>query len=251
MPLFETESIVLKSYSLAEADRIVVFYTRDHGMVRGVAKGAKRLKSRFGSTLEPFSIVNLEYFLKEDRELVSIQRVDLVRSAFDIASEPSFLQAFSYLADLLTAIAPPHDPNETLYRMVRACLESKVTSAEDLAAISLYFEVWLLRLGGFLPDWSTCSRCRRSLAEFETADLDAEFEILCGECSRGRGIQKVPPTYRHAVRDALRMPPPGFIEAGRERREVIAELSGIFKRLITRAIGTDRPVERAFTLRAK
>ncbi|HBR56430.1 MAG TPA: DNA repair protein RecO, partial [Blastocatellia bacterium] len=55
MPIFESESFVLKSYSLAEADRIVVFYTRNYGIVRGVAKGAKRLNSKFGSTLEPFS----------------------------------------------------------------------------------------------------------------------------------------------------------------------------------------------------
>jgi DNA repair protein RecO (recombination protein O) len=59
MPLVETESLILKSYSLAEADKIVVFLTQDQGLVRGVAKGAKRLKSRFGGALEPFSIVDL------------------------------------------------------------------------------------------------------------------------------------------------------------------------------------------------
>src|SRR5215216_5532529 len=89
MPLFETESLVLKSYNLSEADRIVLFFTREHGMIRGVAKGAKRLKSRFGSTLEPFSTVNLQYFHKEDRELVSVQEVELVKSCFDIASQPA------------------------------------------------------------------------------------------------------------------------------------------------------------------
>src|SRR5688500_9871184 len=100
MPVVETESLVLKSYNLAEADRIVVFFTREHGVVRGVAKGAKRLKSRFGSSLEPFSTVNLEFFQKEDRELVSIQRVELIRSCFDAASDPAFLRTFSYIADL-------------------------------------------------------------------------------------------------------------------------------------------------------
>ena len=54
MSLIETESIILRSYNLAEADKIVVLLTRDHGVVRGVAKGAKRLKSKFGSGLEPF-----------------------------------------------------------------------------------------------------------------------------------------------------------------------------------------------------
>ena len=124
MPLFETESIVLKSYNLAEADRIVVFLTRETGIVRGVAKGAKRLKSRFGSMLEPFSTVTLEYFQKEDRELVSIRHIDLIDSRFEKASEPEILHTFSYLADLLIAFVPPHDPNETLYRMAKACIEA-------------------------------------------------------------------------------------------------------------------------------
>src|SRR5215211_5429436 len=101
MPLVESESLVLKSYSLAEADRIVVFFTRDHGIVRGVAKGAKRLKSRYGSSLEPFSTVNLTYFQKEDRELVSIQQVELLRSFFAHASDPESLSTFAYFADML------------------------------------------------------------------------------------------------------------------------------------------------------
>src|SRR3990170_8875881 len=128
MPVVETESLVLKSCNLAEADRIVVFFTREHGMVRGVAKGAKRLQSRFGSTLEPFSTVQLEYFQKEDRELVSIRRVDLIKSRFEAASSPEFLQTFSYIAELLASFVPPHDPNETLYRMVKACIESASTA---------------------------------------------------------------------------------------------------------------------------
>src|SRR5437016_8295193 len=117
MPLIETESIVLKSYNLAEADRIVVLLTRDHGIVRGVAKGAKRLKSRFGSGLEPFSEVLATYFQKDNLELVSLQQTDLIRSNFAVAADPDFLQKFSYLADLLISVLPPHDPSETLYRM--------------------------------------------------------------------------------------------------------------------------------------
>ena len=56
MSLLETEGLVLKTYNLAEADRIVVFLTHGHGLVRGVAKGAKRLKSKFGSSLEPYTV---------------------------------------------------------------------------------------------------------------------------------------------------------------------------------------------------
>ncbi len=75
MGLVETEGLILKSYSLAEADKIVILLTKNEGIIRGVAKGANRLKSRFGGGLEPFSIVRINYFQKEERELVSISQI--------------------------------------------------------------------------------------------------------------------------------------------------------------------------------
>ncbi len=167
MGLYETEALVLKSYNLAEADRIVVFLTKEHGVVRGVAKGAKRLKSKFGGSLEPFTVVRLSFFQKEALELVSIRNIELEKSYFAEASEPAFLQKFSYLADVLLALTPPHDPSETLYRMVRAALATASEDAESLTTIGVYFEVWLLRLGGYLPDWSVCDECKREFDETE------------------------------------------------------------------------------------
>lgn len=249
MPLHESESIVMKSYNLAEADRIVVFFTRDFGLLRGVAKGAKRLKSKFGSTLEPFSIVNIEFFLKEERELVSIQHAELIRSSFDIASDPQFLQTFSYLADLVVNIAPPNDPNETLFRMIKACLETSLADETDLASVQVYFEVWMLRLGGYLPDWSSCHRCSRKISVVETIDLDLDYYLLCGSCSRGRGGTKIAPLYRELIRSAQIMAPPEFLQFAAEHKEAVQELSAILKRMIVRSTGNERPIERAFTLR--
>ena len=79
MAVIETESIVLRSFDLSDADRIAVLLTEDHGIVRAVAKGAKRLKSRFGSGLEPLSLVKATYFQKETRELVDLLDALLVR----------------------------------------------------------------------------------------------------------------------------------------------------------------------------
>src|SRR5262249_9728680 len=124
---------------------IVLLFTREHGIVRGVAKGAKRLKSRFGSALEPFSVVRVTYFQKEVLELVSIQNIELVNSYFSVASDPNFLEKFAYLIDILVGSVPPQDPNETLYRMVRAAIQTAVEQRDTLESVILYFEVWLLK----------------------------------------------------------------------------------------------------------
>ena len=248
MPLFETESLVLKSYSLAEADRIVVFFTREHGLVRGVAKGAKRLQSRFGSTLEPFSTVQLEYFLKEDRELASIQRVDLVRSCFDAASDPGFLETFSYIADLLSVFVPPNDPNEKLYRMVKACIEAAEGSDRNLPAMRLYFELWLLRLGGFLPDWNVCGICRRTLSPELAADLQADFQLFCSECRRSRSGQVMTGPHRAVFFAVQRLDPRQFSTFASDKADLVRDVSTAMKRIISNVIGREVATEKSFAV---
>lgn len=236
MPLVETESLILRTYNLAEADKVVVLFTEEHGIVRGVAKGAKRLKSRFGSGLEPFSVVRITYFQKEVLELVSIQKIDLIESYFEAASDPEFLQKFSYLTDILVGSVPPHDPSETLYRMVKACLETAAADHQALDSIGLYFEVWLLKLTGYLPQWTRCSECSRAFAPDEPAGLRTSNDLACADCRKLSAMVQVSPQHRSALANALRLSPADFARSG-VTAQSIHEVSEILKREISQALG--------------
>lgn len=239
MPLVETESIVLRTYNLAEADKIVLFLTRDHGVVRGVAKGAKRLKSRFGSGLEPFSVVMLSYFEKEVLELVSIQKADLIASYFEVASDPQFFQKFAYLSDLLVLFSPPNDPNEVLYRMVRACLDAAVEDLSNLPAIGLYFEIWLMKISGLMPEWSKCTECERPFAVNEPASLQSNHHLICRQCRRSAGGVSVDAKHREIVDAARRMSPGEFSRYVSSYPDQIRELSTVMKRIASLNAGRD------------
>src|SRR5258706_1975384 len=239
MGLVETESLVIKSYNLAEADRIVVFLTHDHGMVRGVAKGAKRLKSKFGSGLEPFSVVRVEYFEKEAVELVSIQMIDLIQSNFKAASNPDFLQKFSYLGDLLITMSPPHDPNETLYRMVKACIETAAADPETLLSTGVYFELWLLRLAGYMPDWSKCDECGRSFDDSEETSVRANFHLICSGCRRSSSGRTLDGTGRSIANAARRLSPIEFAKCTAGQDKDLAYLSTILKQMLSQSIGRE------------
>ncbi len=248
MPLFESESLVLRSYDLSEADRIVVFFTRAHGIVRGVAKGAKRLKSRFGSSLEPFSTVNLQYFQKDDRELVSIQHVELADSRFDAAADPDFLRTFAYFADLLTAMLPPHDPSETTFRMAKACISANWHGQDELAAVRLYFELWLLRLGGYLPDWSNCGECGRTLPVSGDVGIWRDLHLICGECAGSRQMATVSAVQRDIFLSIQRLAPIAFVEGARSQTEAVRELSGFLRQIIANVVGRELMAERSFAV---
>jgi DNA repair protein RecO (recombination protein O) len=236
MPLVETEGLIIKTHNLSEADKIVVLMTRDHGMVRGVAKGAKRLNSKFGGGLEPFSVVQITYVQKDALELVAIQRVDLIKSNFEAASNPEFLQKFAHLAELLITFSPPHDPNDTLYRMVKACLETAASSATNLPAVGVYFQLWLLRLSGFLPDWGVCHNCGRRLLETEVVGLTDVFQTRCDNCS-GPAATSLSASARSIALSVRNASPDKFAESTRENEAVIVELRPILDGMLSQAVG--------------
>lgn len=239
MSLIETEGLILKSFGLSEADKIVVLLTQNQGLVRGVAKGAKRLKSKFGGALEPFSIVQVEYFQKEERELVSIRQIELVKSFFESAGNIQFLQKFAYLAELLIEFAPPHDPNENLYRMAKVCLETASEFPESLDNIALYFELWILRLGGYLPNWHRCDECRRELNSAEDTSLQVNFHLLCKNCQKSRSYWLITPIHRQLFMSAQKLSPAKFVEFALQKTESVKEVSDALKKIISQILGKE------------
>jgi DNA repair protein RecO (recombination protein O) len=248
MSLVETESLILRTYNLGDADRIVVLFTRDNGIIRGVAKGAKRLKSRFGSSLEPFSEVRVTYFQRENVELVALDKLEIVKSVFDAASDPDLLGCFSYLSELLIAFLPPHDPHEAVYRLTRACIEHAIALPESASVTIVYFELWLLRFTGYLPDWSSCSECRRELEVSEDADMQVNFQLLCSVCRRARSQHVISPKVRGLVADAMRLSPSEFTSSVKDGRgDEIGIISPIMRSIISTALGREHGISLPMT----
>lgn len=217
MPLHKTEAFVLRTYALKEADKICVFLTKDQGKVRGVAHGARKLRSRFGSALEPFTEVALTYFQKEGRELVSLSTCDILRSHFERgARDVETASAFSYMAELLTEFLPEHEPNERLYRLVLATLEA-IEQQRDVSQVLRYFESWLLKLAGFFPDTSHCAACDEPIASEALVFLTAEGAPRCAACGGGKGVA-VDAELRSVIGEMLRVHPTAFA-----RKDVNAE----------------------------
>src|SRR6202050_2966074 len=109
MPLRESEAIVLQSYPLGEADRLVSFLSRSIGRVRGVASGARRTKSRFGSTLERLSHVRIWFFEKETRQLVGINQCELIESFLNAFRDYAVCIALAILSEVPEAVLPDRE----------------------------------------------------------------------------------------------------------------------------------------------
>jgi DNA repair protein RecO (recombination protein O) len=231
MPLRDTEAFVLRSYTLKEADKIGVFFTRDAGKIRGVAHGARKLKSKYGASLEPFTEVSLHYFEQENRDLVSINNCEIIRSQFTDVISSERLAALHYLSELLLEFLPDHEPNETIYRLVGAALKAlRLMPADDPGLLLRYCEVWILKLGGFFPDWKRCAECGRELLPQASVWLSADSAPLCSNCANQRGEELQAPV-RMLVSDILRLPPEKFVAQTPDPRAV-TKLESIVTKLI-------------------
>jgi DNA repair protein RecO (recombination protein O) len=180
VPVYRSEALVLRTYKLGEADRIVVFLTRDRGKKRGVANGARRARSRFRGTLEPLTRAEIAYYERENRELVRINYVEPSCSPLALRTGDA-LSYVSYFAELIDEWAQEADPNETLFRLGASALEALGTGA-PVEPLARYFEYWLLRLQGVYPSLSACPDCGASL-EPGAAVVLRDRVLLCRVCA--------------------------------------------------------------------
>jgi len=188
MPLYTTEAVILRTYKLGEADRIVVFLTRDRGKKRGVAKGARRARSRFGGALEPLTKVAVAYFEKERRELVELNYAETERSPL-ASPDPRALGYAEYFAELLDEWSPDSDPNERLYRLGASTVDA-FTAGVRVDSLARYFEYWVLRLQGVYPSPLACHGCGSAVDDAEEggALLSAGGAVLtCLACAESSG----------------------------------------------------------------
>lgn len=185
MPLRESEAIVLQSYPLGEADRLVSFLSRTMGRVRGVAAGARRTKSRFGATLERMSYVRIWFSERETRELVRINQCELIESFVTTFRDYSAGVTLALMAEITETVLPDREPADPSFRLLLLSAQTIKRHQESRLALA-YFVFWTVRLGGWLGSLDRCGRCGAALTV--AYGNPAVPGISCAKC-RAPGTQ--------------------------------------------------------------
>ena len=200
MPLYTADALILRTYKLGEADRIVVFLTSDRGKRRGVARGARRPRSRFSGGLEVFTQAKVAYVEREHRDLVRLNYVEPVRSPL-VSGDAEVLDHAGYFAELVDEWALEGDPSERLFRLGTSVVAALAAGA-PVAPVARYFEYWLLRLQGVYPSVVACQQCGASLIE-RGAQVTAPYGVCvctdCGSPEGGTGLSRDAIEFLHAA----------------------------------------------------
>lgn len=177
------EAIVVGGIDYRETDRIVHLYTKEHGRLSGIARGAKKSVKRFGGAFELFARLSLDFLPTEN--------LAAIRSAEPLTIYPGIRKTFaaiaqaSYAVELLTAITPERLPNKRVFRLLCAYLEQLDTPFAEQSDRH-FFEINLLNILGYRPPLDSCSECGAALAAAGGFWYPGERHgIVCRRCARG------------------------------------------------------------------
>lgn len=176
---FTTEALVIGSMRYREADRIVTLYTRDRGRLGALAKGVRRLSSKVGGRLEPFSLVRVS--LHPGRGLYTVVGVDTVRTFQSVRDELFRMQEGARLLSWVRRLFPQEESNPAVFNLlVRAVALLAAADVEGAAKVVLATRLKLLALLGYAPDLGGCVVCGRSAGLFGYSP--ARGGLVCDTC---------------------------------------------------------------------
>jgi DNA repair protein RecO (recombination protein O) len=207
MSVLTSEAVVLRTWPVHEADLIVSVFTRDYGRVRGVAKSALKSRKRFGGALEPMTVARAWFAERPRQELVRLDQLEIIRSPLSLPVDAVRLSVLSLFAELLDETLPERDPQETVFRLAVAVLEQ--TTVEQPWMPLTYFQLWMTRLMGLLPDIAHCTVCREKLVAGEISFNTLDDGLFCAVHRNGSASELSADSWQLAQR-MLRAPVSAF-----------------------------------------
>jgi DNA repair protein RecO (recombination protein O) len=229
--LYRDTAVVLRTYKLGEADRIVVLLTEEHGKIRAVAKGVRKTGSKFGARLEPMSHVRL--LLSQGRELDIVSQAESVETLAPMLVDLDHLTAGIAVLEAADQMSLDREPAPQLYRMVVGALRTIAERCGPLVVPAFYWK--LLAADGLRPELDMCVRCGED-TQLVAFDMD-QGGALCRNCRTGAplsedALETMRMILGGRLNEALELP------ASRTTHEVMAHATRALEHHIERRLRT-------------
>lgn len=182
---YRTEAIVLKRMDFMEADRLLTLYSRERGKIRAIAKGARKPQSRKTGHVELF--MRTRFLIARGRNLDIITQAEMVEAYRPLRDDLVRATYASYAVELLDRFTPDEDKNPSLYDLLSDGLRWFATT-EKLLLAARFYELRLLNLSGFRPQFFRCVSCDEEIEErdqFFSAEMGGLLCPDCGDVDKG------------------------------------------------------------------
>jgi len=185
----KVDAVVLRHTDWGEADRLLTLYSREHGKLRAIAKGVRKIQSRKAGHLEPFTRVTI--MLAKGHDLWIVTQAEAIDLYQPIREELQKMGQAAYVVELLDRFTYEEGQNWQLYKLLTETLERLSSGEDDFIPIK-YYEMRLLELLGYRPLLFECAACGADITardQYFSADLGG---VLCPMCAnRGQSSRPV------------------------------------------------------------
>jgi DNA repair protein RecO (recombination protein O) len=178
--VYKSRGIVLRSVRYGEADRILDLYTQDMGLISAIAKGIRRIKSRFGGRLEPLSCV--DFLAYEGRTLDTITQVEVLRSFHSVRENLTRLKAAGAMVAMVRVLLGGDEADRRVFNLLYHALDALETREGNMKSIEAAFSLKLSSLAGYAPRLDFCVSCERDATEGELHFAPPLGGVLCDDC---------------------------------------------------------------------
>ena len=188
MALGKSTAVVIGSFALGESDRVVTFFSRQHGKIRGVARAARRIKSKFSGALELLTLGELIFFDTGRSELVRVDHFDVLRPFARVREDLERLGQAAWMAECVGRLTAERDPNVAVYGLLLRALKALEAGAPP-RRVAVVFGVRLMDALGHRLRVDACVGCgRRDVFGRGPLIVDVEAGgLVCEACARRAG----------------------------------------------------------------
>lgn len=182
MANYRDQGVVLRTIRLGEADRIATVLTLEHGKVRAVAKGVRKVKSRLGARTEP--LTHIDFMAWRGRELDVVNQVEVLDVFARIRADLGRLDAAMTMAEITDQSTVDHQQSPDLYRLLVGALRSLESTGSRLVLAAFCLKLLATEGVGVVAD--RCASCgsQEPLVAFDAANGG----FLCANCRRGQAV---------------------------------------------------------------
>lgn len=182
MPLYQSQAFVLRTYQLGEADQIVVFFTRDYGKLRAVARRSHNPRRHSASYYQPLLLLHTILFGRPAQALWRINTVDMVQAFRVLHEDFERLRCGLYMTELLDVTTHEREPLPELFGLFQRTLE-QLTQVTHTAPLLRLFELRVLETIGYAPQMLYCARCASEIRSHERTFSPLLGGLVCDSCA--------------------------------------------------------------------
>jgi len=180
------EALVLRRIDYSETSLVLTLFTREVGLLRGIAKGAKRSKSLFDAGLEPFVRCVVVYLERESRKLSILTEAAIVETFPGVRESLARMNAAWMAVELVAAVSEEGDPQPRLYQLLVSALRI-LSETDAVQPLVLAFILQVLALAGFAPELACCANCGQALGAGRLKLSASRGGFVCGDCESAGG----------------------------------------------------------------